>query len=123
MAKTGTKTAENIKTFTHIEQFKILYGEKWKYFPAFAISIYLLGVSISKCIMTGKTLSKLFGNFDVVKHFEFWLGIFFLSGAVFSFKDITKTKPLQIAIISVRIVSILLMIIGALIIIGQNGHI
>lgn len=116
-------SAENVKTFTHIEQFKLLYGEKWKYFPAFAISIYLLGVSISKCIMTGKTLSKLFGDISVLNTFYFWLGVFFVSGATFSFKDITKTKVLQIGIISVRIISILLMIIGALVIIGQNGYI
>jgi hypothetical protein len=51
------------------------------------------------------------------------LGVFFLSGATFSFKDITKTKPLQIGIISIRVISIFLMIIGALVIIGQNGYV
>jgi hypothetical protein len=69
LTTTGNKIVENIKTFTHIEQFKILYGEKWKYFPAFAISIYLFGVSISKCIMTGKTLSKLFANIGLLNTF------------------------------------------------------
>jgi hypothetical protein len=88
-----------------------------------AIAIYLFGVSISKCIMTGKTLSKLFANVTVLNTFEFWLSLFFVSGAAFSFKSISKTKPLQIITITVRFISVFLMILGAFIIMGQNGYI
>jgi amino acid permease len=111
---------KEFESYDHIEQFRILFGEKWKFFPALAISIYLLGVSISKCIMTGKTLSKLFSHVDILNTFEFWLGLFFISGAAFSFKSISKTKPIQVVTITVRFVSVFLMILGAIIIIFQN---
>lgn len=111
----------DFESIDHVEQFKVLYGERWKFFPALAISIYLFGVSISKCIMTGKTLSKLFADVPVFSAFEFWLSLFFLSGASFSFKSISKTKPLQIITITVRFVSVFLMILGAIIIMIQNG--
>ena len=114
---------QTIKTYDHTEQFSILYGDKWKVFPAVAISIYLFGVSVSKCIMTGKTLSKVLNSVPVLNTFEFWLGIFFLSGAAFSFKSIEKTKGLRIFIVIVRAVSILLMLVGAIIIMIQNGRV
>jgi len=52
-----------------MKQFEILYGKKWKIFPVFSISIYLFGVSISKCIITGNALSKLFNGVDVLGAF------------------------------------------------------
>ena len=88
-----------------------------------AVSIYLFGVSVSKCIMTGKTLSKVLASIPVLNTFEFWLGIFFISGAAFSFKSIEKTKALQIFIVIVRAVSIMLMLVGAIIIMIQNGKV
>ena len=114
---------KTITTFDHMQQFSILYGTQWKIFPVLAISIYLFGVSISKCIITGKALSKLFSDVPVLGLFEFWLGLFFISGAAFSFKSIDKTKVLQVIIIAIRFISISLMIIGSIIIMIQNGYI
>ena len=71
--------------------------------------------------MTGKTLSKLFTGVEILETFEFWLTLFFLSGALFSFRSISKTKPIQVITITVRFVSVVLMILGAVIIIFQNG--
>lgn len=118
---TGEERIKTIESYDHIQQFSILYGDKWRLFPAVTISIYLFGVSISKCIMTGKTLSKLLSQVPVIGTFEFWLGVFFVSGAAFSFKSIEKTKGLQIVIITVRFISIILMLLGAIIIMAQNG--
>lgn len=70
--------------------------------------------------MTGKTLSKLFHGVNVLGTFEFWLAVFFISGAAFSFKSISKTKPIQVITITVRFISVFLMILGAIIIIFQN---
>lgn len=101
--------------------FEILYGTRWKVFPSVVISQYLLGVSISKCIITGKTLSNVFKEVPVLNTFELWLGVFFVSGALFSFKSIEKTKLLQAVIISVRMASVLLMIGGAIYIACISG--
>ena len=78
---------------------------------------------MSKCIMTGNTLSKLFEGVVVLESYYFWLAIFFVFGATFSFKSIEKTKVIQVVMISVRFISVFLMIIGAFIIMGQNGGI
>jgi hypothetical protein len=82
-----------------------------------------LGVAVSKCIMTGKTLSKLFDGITLLDTFGFWLAVFFIFGASFSFKSIEKTKVVQATMIFVRFLAVGLMIIGAFIIIGQNGGI
>ena len=50
-----------------------------------------------------------------------WLGLFFLSGAAFSFKSIYNTKALQVVIIVVRFISIVAMIIGAIYIMIKYG--
>lgn len=50
----------NKKTYDHTDQFAILYGGKWKYLPCIFITTYLLGTCTSKCIMTAKTLTKVF---------------------------------------------------------------
>lgn len=75
--------------------------------------------------MTANTLSQLFKEIGVgvINTFEFWLGAFFISGAIFSFKSIEKTKALQITIIIVRIISILLMFFGAIAVMFMNGGI
>jgi len=83
----------------------------------------LLGVSVSKCIMTGNTLSKLFTGVTLLDTYYFWLGIFFVFGASFSFKSIEKTKVVQATMIFVRFLSVFLMVIGAIIIMAQNGGI
>lgn len=52
-----------------------------------------------------------------------WLGLFFISGAVFSFKDVASTKILQIFIIVIRCLSIGAMLVGAVYIaIAYGGH-
>lgn len=116
----GHKT---ITTFDHSEQFKYLYGDRYVFVPVVAVTVYLFGVLISKCIMTGKVLSRLLGDIEVLNTFEFWLMVFFVLGAAFSFKSIEKTKAIQIIMISVRIISILLLVIGSIFIMAQNGGI
>lgn len=75
--------------------------------------------------MTGNTLSKVFSDAiegsSIFSSFSFWLLIFFVFGAVFSFRSIDKTKPMQFIIISVRAISIILMIGGALYLIIKDG--
>lgn len=63
------------------------------------------------------------GDVDVLNTFEFWLMVFFVLGGAFSFKSIEKTRAIQIIMISVRIISILLLIIGSIVIMIQNGGI
>lgn len=53
--------------------------------------------------------------------FYLWLGLFFVSGAAFSFKSIANTKILQIIIILVRLISILLMLFGSIYIMINYG--
>jgi hypothetical protein len=56
--------------------------------PSISIIIYLLGASISKCIMTGNILARVFEGTDIFGSFNFWLGLFFIMAAAFSFKSI-----------------------------------
>jgi hypothetical protein len=53
--------------------------------------------------------------------FKLWVGLFFISGAMFSFKSIEKTKVMQFVIIVVRFISIVAMIIGAIYIMIKYG--
>lgn len=104
----------------HSDQFRTLLGNRWALFPSFAIAIYLMGTSVSKCIMTGKIMAEAFQPQDgetsgsILSEFSFWIIIFFVCGAAFSFRSVDKTKPMQMIIISVRLVSILLLLGGAL---------
>ena len=113
------------KTYDHNEQFEILYGKKWKYFPSISITIYLTGTAITKCIMTGNTLAQFFKDFfgeeSIVASFYFWMGIFFVCGAIFSFRSINDTKVMQAIIIIVRVISILLLFFGAIYLIAKEG--
>lgn len=86
-----------------------------------AISIYLLGTSVSKCIMTGKIMSQVFKNVDWLREFDFWVFLFFISGAVFSFRSIDKTKIMQIIIVGMRVISILLFLFGAVYLFCRDG--
>lgn len=85
------------------------------------ITIYIGGTCVSKCIMTSKILSKVFDGQEIVGTIYFWLAIFFLSGAIFSFRSVEKTAGLQFIIILVRFVSILLMIGGAFFLMIRDG--
>lgn len=108
----------------HTDQFEILFGKKWGIFPCVCISVYLLGTSISKCIMTGKIMSQAFNHIEeakILQNFNFWIFIFFISGAVFSFRSIDKTKVMQIIIVGVRFMSILLFIFGAVFLFCRDG--
>lgn len=105
----------------------MLYGKKWGLFPCLSISIYLLGTSVSKCIMTGKIMKEVFQNIDEDKwyhffsDFNFWIFIFFVSGAAFSFRSIDKTKIMQIIIIGMRVISIVLFLFGAIYLFCRDG--
>ena len=109
---------EEEKKYDHIDQFSYLYGPNWKYLPSISITIYLTLTAISKCIMTGNTLEKVFSDAiegdSIIKSFNFWLAVFFVFGSLFSFRSIDKTKVMQFIIISVRIISILMMFGGAI---------
>lgn len=71
--------------------------------------------------MTGNILSVVFEHVDILDEYSFWLGLFFLSGAAFSFKSIENTKALQFFIIVARFISIVAMIIGAIYIMIKYG--
>lgn len=47
--------------------------------------------------------------------------LFFLSGAIFSFRSIDKTKIMQVIIIGMRFLSILMFIFGAIFLFCRNG--
>lgn len=51
-----------------------------------------------------------------------WLAVFFLSGSLFSFRNVSQTKVLQMIIIAVRFLSIASMIGGAIYIIIRYGN-
>lgn len=74
--------------------------------------------------MTANTLSKVFRDADsleLLQNFDFWLIIFFVAGAVFSFRSIDKTKVMQAIIIGARVLTITLFFTGAVYLFGSNG--
>lgn len=103
--------------------FELLFTKNHGIIPSISISIYLLGTSISKCIMTGNTMRLVFEDVQILKTFEFWVVVFFISGAAFSFRSIDKTKIMQIVIVFVRVISIIMLIFGAVYMIIWNGHV
>ena len=72
-------------------------------------------------LSSGNTLSVVFEGVPVMSSLYTWLGVFFISGAVFSFRNVSQTKVLQFVIIAVRFLSILSMIVGAIYIIIRYG--
>jgi hypothetical protein len=71
--------------------------------------------------MTGNVLSQVFKDIEVMNNFYLWLGLFFVSGAAFSFKSIANTKGLQVLIVVVRFISILLMLFGSIFLMIKYG--
>ena len=74
--------------------------------------------------MTAKTLSIVFSHVNTVgflRNYNFWLAIFFLAGALFSFRSIDKTKVMQAIIIGARVITILLFFGGAVFIFCRDG--
>lgn len=69
----------------------------------------------------GNTLSLVFEGVPVLSSLYTWLIVFFLSGSIFSFRNVSQTKVLQIVIIAVRFLSLLSMIVGAIYIIIRYG--
>lgn len=76
----------------------------------------------AQILIVGNTLATVFDQVPVLNTIYIWLGVFFLSGALFSFKNVQQTKVLQYTIVVVRFVSILSMIFGAIYIIIRNGN-
>jgi len=64
--------------------------------------------------MSANVLAETFEGVNVLKEYNFWLFMFFTSGAAFSFKDVTSTKMLQVVIAGVRAACLLMFIIGPL---------
>jgi amino acid permease len=62
-----------------------------------------------------------FDGIPVLDSLYTWLGVFFVSGSVFSFRNVSQTKVLQVVIIAVRFLSIMSMIVGAIYIIIKYG--
>lgn len=58
---------------------------------------------------------------SILEEFNFWILIFFLCGSAFSFRSVDKTKVMQMLIIGVRVISIVLLLGGALYLILRNG--
>lgn len=66
-------------------------------------------------------MSNVFEDVNYLKEFNFWVFLFFISGAVFSFRSIDKTKIMQVIIIGVRIISLLMFLFGALYLVFSEG--
>lgn len=92
----------------------LLSGKRASIFTIIIITTYLMGVTISKCILAGKVLSKVFSHVNFLNKIYPWLGLFFVCGGIFSFRDVASTKILQYFIITVRCLALGAMIIGAI---------
>lgn len=69
-------------------------------------------------------MSQVFENLNEsnwLRNFNFWIFVFFVSGAAFSFRSIDKTKIMQIIIVGVRVISIVLFLFGAIYLCFKEG--
>lgn len=98
----------------------LILGPYFKWFCTFSLSTYLLGVVSSKTIISANTLAKTFAGAQLLDQYDFWMILFFFSGAVFSFKDVSSTKVLQIVIAVVRVLCLAMFILGPIYIIFRN---
>lgn len=91
---------------------ELIMGKPAKVFTTIAICSYLTGVISSKTIMSAHILSKTFEDFNVLSEYYFWVVLFFFSSALFSFKDVSSTKWIQIFIAIIRLFCLILFIFG-----------
>jgi hypothetical protein len=73
----------------------IVGGRGIEIFATIVVTLYVIGVVISKCIITGiainnvaNILSVVFVGIPVLSSIYMWLGVFFVIGSVFSFRNI-----------------------------------
>lgn len=66
----------------------LLWGKVGKIIVVIILTVYIMGILITKCISTGMVMKKLFGSIDVLDNFYFWLALFFLTSMFFCFRDV-----------------------------------
>jgi len=71
-----------------------MFGKTGKVIYSLALIMYLTGVVISKCIMTGNIMSHIFDQTKVLNNYYFWLILFFILSAGLSFKDVASIKSI-----------------------------
>lgn len=101
----------------------LLWGTPGKVAVVIVLTVYMMGILITKCISTGTVMSELFVEVDVLNNFYFWMALFFLTSMFFCFKDVQGTKILQTIISIFRAFVILLMFCGALYLIANDKSI
>lgn len=101
----------------------LLWGNGGKIVVVVVLTIYMMGLLITKCISTGMVMKKLFEGVTVLDNFYFWLALFFLTSMFFCFRDVQGTKVLQTIVSFFRAVVILLMLSGAFYQIGHDKSI
>ena len=68
-------------------------------------------------------MSGVFNDITVLSSFYFWASLFFVSAAILSFRDVASIKIVQLFLASMRFFTILLMIIGCIIVMSQQGFV
>ena len=66
-------------------------------------------------------MSYVFQDVNYLGDFRFWVCVFFISGAAFSFRSIDKTKIMQVTIVVVRVLSIAMFLFGAIFLFSRDG--
>ena len=69
-----------------------MFGIRGKVIVSIMLILYVYGVVVSKCIMTGKIMHEVFKDVNVLNNYYLWLSLFFLISATLSFRDVTSTK-------------------------------
>lgn len=99
---------------------EIFFGLKGKILVSTSVILYLLGVIISKIIMSGNILSQVFHNVYILKEFDFWIILFFGICAILSFKDVSSIKFIQIFCGAIRFICIILFLFGPIYVMLKN---
>ncbi|EAR82516.1 transmembrane amino acid transporter protein (macronuclear) [Tetrahymena thermophila SB210] len=85
------------------------WGKEAQFVVSLIVIIFLIGVTIARCISIARILKNTFSEISLLNNFYFWLGCLILFTSLFSFKNVSSFAWIQeyIAIIRLTAVSLI----------------
>ncbi|KAL4432757.1 hypothetical protein ABPG74_011578 [Tetrahymena malaccensis] len=85
------------------------WGKEAQFLVSLIVIIFLIGVTIARCISIARILKNTFSEVSVLNNFYFWLGCLILFTSLFSFKNVSSFAWVQeyIAVIRLAAVSLI----------------
>ncbi|KAL4479176.1 hypothetical protein ABPG72_009006 [Tetrahymena utriculariae] len=82
------------------------WGKEAQFLVSTIVIIFLIGVTIARCISISRILKNTFSEVSVLNNFYFWLGCLILFTSLFSFKNVSSFAWIQEYIAIIRLTAI-----------------